>query len=319
MQFPARSGMTTLAMLMALSSQPALAQDSGWYGGFSAGRARAEMDSDALVAGLRSAGFNTSAIDMDEDDTGWKLLGAYSFSPYIALEGSYVDLGDFSFNTRMLPTAVQTGTASIRGFGVDLVGTLPFRGNMSVFGRVGINNLRIEQSFGTSLPAGGFVNRTERGTKAKYGAGLQYRVSDALSLRAEVERYMIEDNRVSEDRVDLASVGFVYRFGSRPAPVAQPAPAPAAAPPPAPAPEPAPLLTVTLQARALFDFDRSELKPEGRQELDRLVRDINGLDYDAISIVGHTDRIGTREYNLALSSRRAETVRSYLVQAGLQV
>jgi len=312
-----RTRMSTLALLVAFTSLPAFAQDTGWYGGFGAGSARADMDADPLVAGLRSAGFSTTAIDMEGDDIGWKVLGGYSFTPRIALEGSYIDLGDFDFNTRMLPTAVQTGDASIRGFGLDLVGTLPLKGNMSVFGKVGISNLRIEQSFGTSLPAGGFVNRTERGTKGKFGGGLQYRVSDALSLRAELERFMIEDNRVTEDHVDLASIGFLYRFGTRPAPVAAtPAPAPAAAPP-APAPAPAPLLEVSLAASALFDFDRSELKSEGRQELDRLVRDINGLSYDAISIVGHTDRIGTREYNLALSSRRAEAVRAYLVQAGL--
>jgi len=316
-QIPARTCVSALALVLAVTSLPARAQDTGWYGGFGVGRARADMDSDPLVAGLRSAGFSTTAIDMEGDDTGWKVLGGYSFTPRIALEGSYIDLGDFDFNASLNPSAVQSGAASMRGFGLDLVATLPFRGNMSVFGKVGINNLRIEQSFGTAMPAGGFVNNTDRGTKGKFGGGLQYRVSDALSLRAEVERFLIEDNRVTEDRVDLASVGFLYRFGARPAPVAAtPAPAPAAAPP-APAPAPAPILEVTLDASALFDFDRSELKPEGRQELDELVRDINGLTYDAISIVGHTDRIGTREYNLALSSRRAETVRAYLVQAGL--
>lgn len=308
-----------VVLLMTVAGPAALAQETGWYTGLSVGRAQADMDRGSLVTGLGSAGFSTAGIDMDDDDSGWKLLGGYSFNSRLALEGSYVDLGQFDFNASILPTAVQTGDASLRALAVDLVGTLPVTDNLSVFGRVGVNNMRIKQRFGTSMPAGGFINGSDRGTDGKFGAGLQYQINEAFSLRAELERYRIDDNRVTGNRVDLASVGFVYRFGKRaPAPiVAQPAPAPAPAPVPAPTPTPPPLLEVTLEASALFDFDRSEIKPAGRQELDRLVGEINGLSYDAISVVGHTDRIGTREYNLALSERRANAVRSYLVTAGL--
>src|SRR5690606_21345272 len=111
-------------------------------------------------------------------------------------------------------------------------------------------------------------------------------------------------------------------------PYPPPAPAPARAAllavtpraagrPPAARPAPAPEREVTLQAAALFDFDRSEIKPAGRQELDRLVRDINGVNYDVVLVTGHTDRIGARDYNLGLSQRRANAVRDYLVNAGI--
>jgi OOP family OmpA-OmpF porin len=94
-----------------------------------------------------------------------------------------------------------------------------------------------------------------------------------------------------------------------PAPVATPAPA-AIAPPPAAAP----LQTkLSFSADALFAFDKSELKPEGRAMLDGLVRQLKDASYDVISLTGHADRFGTDAYNQKLSERRAAAVKDYLV------
>jgi OmpA-OmpF porin, OOP family len=105
---------------------------------------------------------------------------------------------------------------------------------------------------------------------------------------------------------------------------AAPAPAPAAAPAPAPAPAPAvvpqpPAATkVTYAADAFFDFDKSVLKPEGRAKLDDLVGKIKGINLEVIIAVGHTDSIGTDAYNQKLSVRRAEAVKTYLVDKGIE-
>jgi OOP family OmpA-OmpF porin len=55
------------------------------------------------------------------------------------------------------------------------------------------------------------------------------------------------------------------------------------------------------------------MKPLGQQELDKLAADLKGADFDVITVTGHTDRIGSHAYNLKLSTRRAETIQSYLV------
>jgi OOP family OmpA-OmpF porin len=82
---------------------------------------------------------------------------------------------------------------------------------------------------------------------------------------------------------------------------------------------PAPKVTKTyeLSADALFDFNQSSLKPAGRTTIDNFSRDLEQVNYDSIRVAGHTDPIGSQEYNLALSDRRANTVREELVDRGV--
>ncbi len=104
------------------------------------------------------------------------------------------------------------------------------------------------------------------------------------------------------------------------APKAAPAAAPAApkAAAPAPAPAPAAATKVTYAADAFFDFDKSNLKPEGKAKLDDLVGKVKGINLEVIIAVGHTDSIGTDAYNQKLSVRRAEAVKAYLVSKGIE-
>jgi OOP family OmpA-OmpF porin len=92
-----------------------------------------------------------------------------------------------------------------------------------------------------------------------------------------------------------------------------PAPKPAAAPPP-PAPK-----TLAVSSTGLFDFDKAVLTPEARAQLDKEVvaRLAEFSSIKLIHIEGHTDRIGTQEYNQKLSERRADAVKAYLVSKGV--
>ena len=106
-----------------------------------------------------------------------------------------------------------------------------------------------------------------------------------------------------------------------PAPVARPAPAPAPAPAvvaPAPAPQPPAATKVTYAADAFFDFNKSVLKPEGKAKLDDLVGKVQGINLEVVIAVGHTDSVGSDAYNQALSVRRSEAVKAYLVSKGIE-
>jgi OOP family OmpA-OmpF porin len=98
-----------------------------------------------------------------------------------------------------------------------------------------------------------------------------------------------------------------------------PAPAPVAAPAPAPKPAPKPVAQkVTLAADVLFDFDKSVIKPDGKNKLDDLSQKIRAINLEVVIAIGHADSIGTDAYNQKLSVRRAESVKAYLVSKGVE-
>lgn len=74
---------------------------------------------------------------------------------------------------------------------------------------------------------------------------------------------------------------------------------------------------VTFSADMLFNFDKATLKPEGKAVLDDLVSRIAGVDLEVILSTGYADRIGPDAYNKKLSQRRANAVKAYLVEKGV--
>ena len=107
----------------------------------------------------------------------------------------------------------------------------------------------------------------------------------------------------------------------KPATKAVPAVKPRTAPrsaPAKPAVRPTPLTEkVTLAADALFDFNRAVIRPDGKTKLDGLAARIKDISLDTVIAIGHTDRIGSDAYNMKLSLRRADAVKSYLISKGV--
>lgn len=81
-----------------------------------------------------------------------------------------------------------------------------------------------------------------------------------------------------------------------------------AAPPPAPLPE---------SGRIYFEFDKSDLTPEAQAALEDIIFDIRDRELGGIVAAGHADTAGPPDYNMDLSERRAETVATELVRAGI--
>jgi peptidoglycan-associated lipoprotein len=76
-------------------------------------------------------------------------------------------------------------------------------------------------------------------------------------------------------------------------------------------------LVVNVGDRVFFDTDRSDLKPEARRTLERQAAWLKQYAQAAVTLEGHCDERGTREYNLALGERRANAARDYLVSLGI--
>ena len=320
-----------------LAANPAQAQDntfinpdwanSAWYIGAGVGQSRATIDEPRLRASLAANGETVTGFSKDQRDTGYKLFVGRQLNQYVAVEAGYFDLGKFDFQSTTSGNGVLNGEAGFRGVNLDLLGQLPLSQRLSLLGRVGMHYTKTNTEFsGNRLLGSTNTHASERKLNAKLGLGLEYKFSEALALRGEVERYRVNDAVGNRGDADLYSVSLVYKLG-RPAsatPAYQPAPevAPVVtmAPPLIEAkPAPAPVSEkVSFASEALFDFDQSTLKPQGKAALDQLLGQLNGMDLEVIVTVGHTDAVGPDAYNQKLSLRRAEAVKAYLVAQGVE-
>jgi len=85
-------------------------------------------------------------------------------------------------------------------------------------------------------------------------------------------------------------------------------------------PEPEPqteVITLSDAGNVLFDFDKSDLTPAAKAQLDTLMDKLRNADVVSIKVIGHTDSKGSDAYNQALSERRASSVAAYLLSQGL--
>ena len=76
-------------------------------------------------------------------------------------------------------------------------------------------------------------------------------------------------------------------------------------------------IIVTFDSGILFDFDSSNLRPEARQNLQELAQSLQQYDNTDLMIVGHTDAVGSDDYNYRLSERRANAAAQYLANLGV--
>nr|WP_254640612.1 OmpA family protein [Burkholderia sp. GbtcB21] len=117
----------------------------------------------------------------------------------------------------------------------------------------------------------------------------------------------VDSARALRDKSDPATL--VFQCGAAPAEAASAA---------EPAPAPATVEHVNLSGDALFATDHATLAPTARESLDRLLSERADRTYSQVTITGFTDTVGSDDYNLALSKRRAESVAAYLKAHGLK-
>jgi len=75
---------------------------------------------------------------------------------------------------------------------------------------------------------------------------------------------------------------------------------------------------VAVGDRVFFDYDKSDLKPEARRQVERWADFLKKNASATITVEGHCDERGTREYNLGLGERRANATKNYLVSQGIE-
>ncbi len=220
-----------LLISLAIATLPAAAQ-SPWYIGISAGQSKTDTE---LVVNRESTVVNASVTgsSFDSQDSGFKVFGGFQFTPHVAVEVNYADLGTSRLFTGIL-TANPPLSGSvdlqrqIEGFGVDLVVRAPIGPRATIFGRVGAVRSRLEA---TAVLDGNIVftsgNTTDRSrstsvteTVTRYGLGAEWLFGRGMALRVEWERWLDVgkafeiggSGTTGEADTDFYSVGIAYRF-----------------------------------------------------------------------------------------------------------
>ena len=104
--------------------------------------------------------------------------------------------------------------------------------------------------------------------------------------------------------------GIVYHHWEQP-------PEPVVVQPPPPQPPVAPQRVMPVLSNVLFDFDKTDLKPEGKAAISQVVNEMKAHPGDIVIVEGHTDSVGPDSYNMGLGQRRADAVKAYMVANGI--
>lgn len=191
------------------TSAHAAPEDSGWYGGVSAGRSANRFETGDFSSGV--AGVSESS---DERATGWKLYGGYKFNQTFGIEGGYVNLGKFNYGYADGAGNAAQQSYKVNGFSLAGTATLPLGQGFSAFGKAGFFVSRAADS--ASGTAVGFtqLNGDHRVATPLLGVGLQYDLNKSYALRAEYENYGTVGNQAASGRAkaDLLSVGLTFKF-----------------------------------------------------------------------------------------------------------
>jgi opacity protein-like surface antigen len=216
-----------LAVLAALTSTPAVAEDRGFYWGFDLGQYQHDLDQNGLdsmlVDDLDSLGFSvlSGRSETSEDGFTWGLTLGYQFFRYLAVEAAWVDLGSSEYKASVdatdgvdvVPLDFKT-TADSAGATLSALGILPFADSWQVYGRVGMyfagNDLEVSAS---SDGVGASGEDSDNTQEFYWGVGGGY-TAGQWTTRLEYQQYMDvgDDSTTGEADISRITLGAIYRF-----------------------------------------------------------------------------------------------------------
>lgn len=129
------------------------------------------------------------------DETGWKIVGGYSFKEFLAVEGSYRNLG--SSDQTLGTTQIGLDVSSMDVFGV---GRYAVGEKFDIFGKAGLAFIELDASI--TDPLLGTISTSTSETEFALGFGASYKIRENIDLRAEYETFDL----------DMFSVGGVFKF-----------------------------------------------------------------------------------------------------------
>ena len=226
-----------VALIVAISANSAMAESGKWYIGVAAGQSSyndwvSQADITALKDEFGSrlgvdSFVGTQSADSDDSPFGYKLFGGYSFYENIAVEFSYIDMGEVDANSRASGTFYDivgnsldgdlfaTAKAKVDALTLDVNLSVPITSVAALIVKGGVYaaDTKLEIDAGGSISPENFNDsKTESSTGLHYGIGINFKVTDAIGLRAEWERLDNVEANDGDGDVDLLSAGLIYNY-----------------------------------------------------------------------------------------------------------
>ncbi|MCC8366372.1 porin OmpA [Xenorhabdus sp. PB61.4] len=315
---------TAIAVAVAVATFATVAQaapkEHTWYAGTKVGW------SDYSRTGFKdidAAKVATGNADK-KDALGAGAYVGYQATPYIGFELGYDWLGKMTYKSKI-------NDASFKSQGIQLAMKLsaPLTDSLDAYTRLGgiVWHSNASANYSHSDKTKDYVKNNSTGISPLIALGAEYALTKNVATRLEYQwapkvgqSGKGSSDAYTQDRSSylgpkpnngLLSLGVSYRFGQDDE----------ATPPPV-IPAPMPVVenkSFTLRSDVLFDFNKSTLKAEGKQELDTLYNQLSKIDPNQghVVVLGYTDRIGSQNYNLPLSQKRAQSVVDYLIAKGI--
>ena len=226
-----------VASIVAIAANSAIAGPGNWYIGAGAGMSSYKdwLSQDDITAAknefradLGFVNFSGSESAESEDKaSGFKLFGGYSFHKNIAVELSYIDMGEVEANSSSSGTFFDSADnpvdgdlfasakASVDAFTLDANLSYPIASFAALFVKAGVYaaDAELESSAGSSFSTESInESRTDSSSGLHFGIGANFWVTDAIGLRAEWERLDNVEADGGESDVDLVSAALIYSF-----------------------------------------------------------------------------------------------------------
>lgn len=343
------------ALASTILAAPAVARDKSWYIGLEAGAMFPQDIDFTRTATLANAPFaDPYGSAVANPKVGFDAGGVigYDFGGFrVELEGSYRGgrVGDFSRifagpatgtenyardNDSLLPSWSRAMGVMVNGM-VDIGaddGLQFFVGGGAGIARVLYNFTIAETARGGGPRNINYLASADTAFAWQALAGARYPLSENVDIGVKYRYYQTQ--KAKHDDTNFGSTyesdfkshsvlaTLTFNFGGQEA--APPLPPPPPAAPPAPPPPPPPPLPPCPPAAVtpgpflvFFDWDRSNITAEAAAILDRAAEQYAATGQTRVALAGHADKSGSDDYNAALSQRRAEAARAYLVGKGV--
>lgn len=176
---------------------------AGWYAGFGFGQSQYQDVASSIDSGFAAAGV-TASTSASTTSEAWKVYTGYQFNKYLGAEGGYANLNDMTAHTTT-PTKVVTTNMSSDAWTLAAVGSYPLTDKFSVTGKLGAAYVLTKEN----VKAGSALTQRhgDDSYQPYYGVGVSYALVDNFKLRADWERFDLDDINI-----DLMTAGFIVAF-----------------------------------------------------------------------------------------------------------